>query len=207
MFRVIDNDFLFVDRQKFKVYKIDGKKGFKDEQVTRFVISNGMLKSEAFSASGNFVSSINEEFEIDGQGIVIEMFGFKMTEQSLSVFNKEVPGNLSYIDGCSNSVLIPPPRNGDPCLNYLYFPPGIDQTFHVHPSVRIGMIFSGSGIAELKNKTYELKPFTPFILDRFCLHRFKTDDSSMSLIAFHPDSDDGPTDEFNPMKTRTYISK
>lgn len=207
MFKIIDKSFLFSDRHKFQIHRIEGDVHFSDDQTTRFVIFNGTLRSKSFSSTGNFVSSINEEFELDGQGIVIEMLGYKMSEQTVSVFNKEIPGNLSYIDGCSNSVLVPPPRNGEPCLNYLYFPPGIDQTFHVHPSVRIGMIFSGNGIAELKDQTYILKPFTPFILDRFCLHRFRTEDSHMSLVAFHPDSDDGPTDEHNPMKTRTYISR
>jgi hypothetical protein len=28
----------------------------------------------------------------------------------------------------------------------------------------------------------------------------------MSLAVFHPDSEDGPKDEANPMKTRTYIN-
>lgn len=207
MFRIIDKDFLFSDRHKFQIRRIEGDACFSDEQTTRFVIFNGTLRSKSFSSSGNFVASINEEFELDGQGIVIEMFGYKMSEQTVSIFNKEIPGNLSYIDGCSNSVLVPPPRNGEPCLNYLYFPPGINQTYHTHPSVRIGMIFSGNGIAELKDQTYILKPYTAFILDRFCLHRFRTEDSHMSLVAFHPDSDDGPTDEHNPMKARTYISR
>ena len=41
-------------------------------------------------------------------------------------------GRLSYIDGCSDSVLVSMPRMGDPVLNYLHFPTGIYQTQHTH---------------------------------------------------------------------------
>jgi len=38
-----------------------------------------------------------------------------------------------------------------------------------------------------------------------CLHSFFTFDESMDVLAWHPDSDFGPTDENHPMKNRTYI--
>jgi quercetin dioxygenase-like cupin family protein len=91
----------------------------------------------------------------------------------------------------------------------LYFPSGVDQTFHTHPSLRVGIIVSGRGIAEYYEgiilKTTRLNPGDSFVLDRHTRHRFRTEDSIMSIIAFHPDSEDGPRDEYNPMKARTYI--
>lgn len=50
----------------------------------------------------------------------------------------EKTGRLKYIDGCTDSLLIPPVKKGDPCLNHLHFPVGIEQTMHTHPSIRIG---------------------------------------------------------------------
>ena len=37
------------------------------------------------------------------------------------------------------------------------------------------------------------------------LHSFRTTSDIMDIIAFHPDSDTGPTDENHPMINRTYI--
>ena len=57
----------------------------------------------------------------------------------------EQVGRLKYIDGCTDSLLIPPVRKGDPCLNHLHFPIGINQTMHTHPSIRIGLVYRGAG--------------------------------------------------------------
>lgn len=54
--------------------------------------------------------------------------GFRGLDQ---VGKSESRGRLSYIDGCTDTLLIMPPRLGDPCLNYLHFPVGIDQTQHL----------------------------------------------------------------------------
>jgi hypothetical protein len=54
-------------------------------------------------------------------------------------------GRLRYIDGCTDTVLVPPVRRGDPCLNALYFPPHTRQTQHVHPSLRAGVVIAGAG--------------------------------------------------------------
>jgi hypothetical protein len=51
----------------------------------------------------------------------------------------EERGRLRYIDGCTDSLLVPPVRLGDPCLNGLWFPMGTVQTMHSHPSVRVRM--------------------------------------------------------------------
>eukprot|EP01062_Namystynia_karyoxenos_P054535 TRINITY_DN44957_c0_g1_i2.p1 TRINITY_DN44957_c0_g1~~TRINITY_DN44957_c0_g1_i2.p1 ORF type:complete len:193 (+),score=23.69 TRINITY_DN44957_c0_g1_i2:71-649(+) len=43
----------------------------------------------------------------------------------------EPVGRLRYIDGCSATVLSPPPRLGDPCLNYRI---GADSAHAPHPA-------------------------------------------------------------------------
>ena len=123
--------------------------------------------------------------------------------------HREELGRLSYIDGCSDSLLVYPPRLGDPTLNYLYFPPGIDQSFHTHPSVRIGCVIQGEGKASLRDKEIDLLPGIMFALEEKELHRFRTSASGdvMKIIAFHPDGDWGPTDENHTMLNRTYIAE
>jgi quercetin dioxygenase-like cupin family protein len=120
-------------------------------------------------------------------------------------------GRLSYIDGCSDSLLVYPARLGDASLNLLYFPPGINQTFHRHPSMRLGCVIDGKGFSEVgESNSVELSALTNE--DSFGLiaqerHRFKTTDSSMTVVSFHPDGDWGPTDHNHIMVNRTYQDK
>jgi hypothetical protein len=123
----------------------------------------------------------------------------------------EQRGRLSYIDGCSDSLLIYPARLGDASLNLLYFPPGISQTFHRHPSIRLGCVIQGEGYSEHgennKLETNALVDGISFCLSEQERHRFKTTESSMTVIAFHPDGDWGPTDHNHTMLNRTYLDK
>ena len=46
--------------------------------------------------------------------------------QGLDLVGKVEPtGRLAYIDGCTDTLLISPPRKGDACLNHLHFPKNI----------------------------------------------------------------------------------
>lgn len=121
----------------------------------------------------------------------------------------EEKGRLTYIDGCSDTILVYPSRLGDPSLNLLYFPTGIDQSFHTHPSIRVGCVIDGFGISEMGDKNKEISSNLNygdlFYLDQQQRHRFKTVESSMTVIAFHPDGDWGPTDHNHAMINRTYL--
>ena len=178
-----------------------------------WIMSDGgkaTLDNEMAINSATWVSSGHQHVNVQGPALVIDNPGFAFSETKVASFKSGELGQLSYIDGCSNTNLVDPMRNGDPCINYLYFPPGIDQTWHTHPSVRVGYILSGQGYACIKNGDAEeeltLTPGKMFILHRHAKHRFRTDgDQHMSLMVYHPDSEDGPRDENNPMKSRTYI--
>ena len=117
----------------------------------------------------------------------------------------EPTGRLKYIDGCTDSLLVPPVMLGDPCLNQLYFPPGIDQTQHTHPSMRVGMVVNGSGVCVTPREVIALTPGQVFVIPADGLHSFRTDESPMTVIAYHPDSDFGPTHENHPMINRTIV--
>lgn len=122
----------------------------------------------------------------------------------------EQSGRLVYIDGCSDSLLVYPPRLGDPSLNLLSFPPGINQSFHIHPSIRLGVVISGEGYSNVRTHGVEsaiaLTPGTAFCLDEREMHRFRTEGKPMIVIAYHPDGDWGPTDQNHTMLNRTYLS-
>ena len=81
----------------------------------------------------------------------------------------------------------------------------VNQTFHTHPSIRLGIVANGRGYSTLKGQEISLEPGDSFFLDVDELHRFRTVDEGMTVIAYHPDSDWGPTDEVHPMLNRTVI--
>jgi quercetin dioxygenase-like cupin family protein len=117
----------------------------------------------------------------------------------------EHTGRLTYIDGCSDTVLVAPVVRGDPCLNLLVLPAGTRQTDHHHPSDRIGLVLSGHGTCVVGGpaERHELGPGVVFSLPAGATHRFETTTSALRLVAWHPDSDVGPTEDDHPMLNRT----
>lgn len=117
----------------------------------------------------------------------------------------EEHGRLRYIDGCTDSVLIAPPRRGDPCVNHLHLPPGTRQSEHHHPSLRAGIIARGEGRCVTPAGSLPLSAGQCFVLREGVRHGFHTDRSSLDVLVVHPDSDTGPTDEDHPMRNRTFL--
>lgn len=117
----------------------------------------------------------------------------------------ELSGRLRYIDGCSDTLLIAPPMFGDPCLNLLHIPPGTHQTEHTHPSLRVGIVVDGSGICRTPDGETALTAGLIFAIRSGGKHSFHTGDSSLRIVAWHPDSDFGPTHERHPMLNRTFV--
>lgn len=159
----------------------------------KFPLYNGMYfcVPGAFSIAGSF-------------GMVIERRGVR------GVFTTGGPiepwGRLNYIDGCTDSLLIPPVIFGDPCLNALYFPPNIDQTQHTHPSIRCGIIVRGRGQCITPDGETDLVPDMLFVIPKDGVHRFRTPyGQPMTVIAYHPDSDFGPKHQEHPMINRTIV--
>ncbi|MEM7600618.1 MAG: cupin domain-containing protein [Verrucomicrobiota bacterium] len=138
-----------------------------------------------------------------GSGIVIIRHGFH------GFFHiggpAEKTGRLRYIDGCTDSLLIPPVLLGDPCLNLLHIPPHTHQTQHTHPSFRAGIIVSGTGECVTPETSHTLFAGLSFVIEENGRHSFHTGGEPLRVIAFHPDSDFGPTHETHPMINRTYI--
>lgn len=118
----------------------------------------------------------------------------------------EREGRLRYIDGCTDTGLIAPLRQGDPCLNALFFPPGILQSAHTHPSHRIGVIVDGHGWCHTAGERLAMQQGMIFVLPPDVVHHFETDATGgMRIVVAHPDSDVGPTDEVHQMKRATIL--
>ncbi|MBI1824823.1 MAG: cupin domain-containing protein [Planctomycetes bacterium] len=118
----------------------------------------------------------------------------------------EKKGRLRYIDGCSDSLLCCPPVIGDPCLNHLHFPGGIDQTQHTHPSLRAGIVAKGEGWCITHQGKTQLETNLIFVIPTDASHSFKTEAGQcMDVVPYHPDSDWGPSHEEHPMVNRTLV--
>ena len=118
----------------------------------------------------------------------------------------EDAGRNRYIDGCSASLLVMPPRQGDPCINHLHIVSGTVQTEHHHPSDRIGMVVRGRGLAHHEaGPPMVLYPGRAWKLFAGERHRFETREESLDVLVFHPDSAWGPTDQAHQMLDATII--
>lgn len=115
----------------------------------------------------------------------------------------EPQGRLRYIDGCSDTLLVCPPRVGEPCLNHLHIPPHTRQTAHHHPSVRLGAIARGSGWCVTEHGRHRLEAGLAWHIPAGLVHAFHTEEAALDVLAWHPDSDFGPRDEDHPMINRT----
>jgi hypothetical protein len=117
-------------------------------------------------------------------------------------------GDLWYIDGCRDSILVAPRVRGMPVLNFLHVPAGVHQTMHTHPSTRAGVILEARRAwCETTTNHYDLVAGSVFFLPKNGRHKFRTADGDgmLRLIAFHPDSADGPTDDDHAMLNRTMV--
>jgi len=160
----------------------------------------------------NAAFAVNEHFTIKcgkGTAVVIEYMGLHLLESRFYVQNKLGMGNLSYIDGGTNTTAVNPGRLGDPVVNYVHFPAGMKQTLHTHPSHRVGMVLQGRGLIELDDGEFPLKQGDVFFMQRNVLHNFTCpyENEDVVLFVFAPDSGTGPTDEVNPLKIRTYVGQ
>ena len=185
----------------------------KNSTIYGFCISGSMTVSDSKTVMPNEFFSISSRYAsstivVSGVGVCIIKHGY----HGQNVFGGpiEPQGRLCYIDHCSDSLLVYPPRMGDPSLSSLHFPPGIVQTFHTHPSFRLGIVAVGRGYAESRNwngSTYkhDLTPGAVFCMEEQEVHRFVTEDSNLIVISFHPDGDWGPTDHDHTLLNRTYM--
>lgn len=208
-------EFFYSSECLFINSKIDLIKRFKNVTVygvslgkTKIRYQDSILNTEAESYFSLNITTLTKMFSIEPSQEGVALFirhGFIGLNQV--GLNCEKSGRLTYINGCTDSTLIFPPRFGDPSLSLLSFPEQTEQAFHRHPTLRFGVILEGSGIAEFKKKKYTLQKHDIFCIDENEAHRFKTANKGMRLIAYHPDSDFGPKDNNHAMLNRTFLKE
>lgn len=168
----------------------------------RFAETSIGLKSGAYFAVHGFSLNAGEGFR--GQGIVVEIQNNACLEMVGGPI--EGKGRIPYTNGCTDTVLISPPKKGDACLNLLHIPPGVKRAAeHTHPSLRVGYIVRGGCICHTENGDLLLKSGMCFYILENTKHAFETTESEMLAVAWHPDSDFGPTRDDRPMLNRTII--
>jgi len=203
------------DRWPLRITKINSGeiKGFNPQGTAYVMLNNATFTGEESSFRKiNGALCLNNMFTVDcqtgGNGVVIEYDGLKLSENRYYIQTELGMGNLSYMDGGTNTTAINPGRLGDPVINYVHFPAGMTQTLHTHPSHRVGMVLKGRGRVELDSSNFELKPGDVFFMQRNVLHNFTCPyNEDVVLFVFAPDSGTGPTDEVNPLKIRTYVGQ
>jgi hypothetical protein len=151
-----------------------------------------------------FVASGPLKLKATGQSTFTERIGYRALFQIGGPVEAE--GRLTYIDNCRTSLLISPARIGDPCFNLLTFPPNIIQSQHIHPTIRVGVVVSGRGNCITPGAKIPLMPHQWFFLNEGSQHSFESSSEGLKIVAFHPDSDWGPSDQVHPMLNRTYLT-
>lgn len=212
----LKGEFETQDRWPLKATKIEQgqSRNFAATRGTYYImLQNASYRGPQISLDNvNAALAVNNYFTItanEGTAVVIEYLGIHLLESRYYVQNNLDLGNLSYIDGGTNTTAINPGRLGDPVVNYVHFPAGMTQTLHTHPSHRIGMVLKGLGNVELDDGDFALKTGDVFFMRRNVLHNFRCpyENEDVVLFVFAPDSGTGPTDEVNPLKIRTYIGQ
>lgn len=167
---------------------------------------------DGYSVNGkNFAGQTTKQFTVYDDSTIahIKFYGLSMNDERLFIPEDKSTGNLSYMDGGTNTTAVNPGRLGLPVINYVHFPAGMKQTLHTHPSQRIGLILSGKGEIELDNDVmFPIKEGDCWVMERNVLHNFMCNQGEdVTLFVFSPDSGTGPTDEINPLKVRTYVGQ
>lgn len=190
---------------------VNETKKFNRSSSTHFgFISKGSakltVKNSSYKLIENMFFCCSSRFSLKAEhALVIERLEYQGCFQIGGPVEKV--GRLEYIDGCKSSLLVFPNRLGDPCLNLLTFPPNTKQSQHTHPTIRTGIINYGSGVCLIGKKEIPLKKDDVFYLPANQSHSFHSGPRGLSVIAYHPDTDWGPTDQRHPMLNRTFLNK
>jgi len=174
-----------------------------------FIVYSGRLEVTVdhhhFELGAGFFGSFPGRIHVQGEGqaLIVSQSGYRGT--TLLGGPVEDRGRLLYLDGCTNSLLLSPPIDGDPCLNFLHLPAHVSQTPHTHSSLRAGLILSGNGQCETEQGVLPFEEGMVFVIPPGVLHSFQSAEQALRIVIFHPDSDTGPTDTNHTMLNRTLI--
>jgi mannose-6-phosphate isomerase-like protein (cupin superfamily) len=133
--------------------------------------------------------------------------GYMPEDKTSGIVTKTV---LPYVNGCSTKQIFPPDRLGDPTLQMLNMPPhSSEQVHHIHSTVRVVYVLSGSGRSVVgmdgKEVIENLYPGKSLVLEPMCPHHFETDEESLIVIPLHVFSSVGASESNHPMFNGTHL--
>ncbi len=188
-----------------------------------YVVSGTVFAHQNDRPLGDFTAgkyfALNGFIDIGGKTddalvVVINRAGYRRGDD---IGNAPDNPQMEYLNGCQDTSLTAPDRNGAPCTNLLFVNPGTKQDAHIHPSDRIGVVIDGTAICSTFEfggasessqqlwKEQTMKKGDLFLLPAGKLHRFTTGADPLTVFTFHPDSaTDSAAD--NPMMLGTIRS-
>ena len=172
--------------------------------VTEGVVSATLGELNCLLPPAHYLATPGSGSLQGGHALVIVQRGYRNVRQFGGPL--EPVGRLRYVDGCSDTLLVCPPRLGEPCLNHLHIPAHTRQTEHHHPSLRIGVIARGAGVCHTPLGDIALSAGMGWLIPAGLLHSFSTNEQALDVFAWHPDSDFGPADQDHPMINRTLFA-
>jgi len=211
--RDIWNYDITVFRNKFDVYNFEdtiGTSYFMGKDCSVKVNGGYSVEHNTFTGQTNKDFTAKVDYHKENSVFAhIRFYGLSMNDDRLFIPHGNPCGNLSYMDGGTNTTASNPGRLGLPVVNYVHFPAGMQQTLHTHPSQRIGLILKGKGEIELDHgQIFPISEGDCWVMERNVLHNFMCNQGEdVTLFVFSPDSGTGPTDEVNPLKVRTYVGQ
>jgi quercetin dioxygenase-like cupin family protein len=175
--------------------------------TTFVVVARGALEVDGYRVGAGMYACAPAPATFSGRGCRALLATVKRYQGIFALGGPvEKTGRLRYIDGCTDTGLIQPLKRGDPCLNALFFPVHTRQTPHYHPSHRIGTVLDGEGLCHHGDKVTPMRPGDMWLIPAGCWHWFETGKHSLRVVAFHPDSECGPTDETHQMLDATLVA-
>lgn len=212
MFHYFEDSTAFYSRNNYQLIKTSDDIELNiDGDTTSFLISLDYdVKYDGEELKPHYILTTCYRAPISGGGPKIIIVAPKKNHRPEQTIEIPEKGSYQYIDGCTDSLLVPPIFKGEDCVNSLYFPVNVEQTMHTHPSLRIGVVLAGYGTCFYERDGVVLsEPLYAggcFYLPANVKHCFHTKESPMTIIAYHPDSNVGMTDESHPMLNRTLIN-
>ena len=176
--------------------------GFVGEGGAVLKLVSGPLNSSSYPLCSGMWFSSSDPVCVYGNAVVIE----ESTASPLFQVGGPVEshGRIAYMDGITETQILRPSKDGEPCLNFMHFPRNCMQTPHYHTEARVIIVAKGSARYTNSKGTRLLREGDVLEVHPYDDHSFETQSEECTLITWHPASE-GPTDEDNPMTKATFV--
>lgn len=179
---------LITDRFNAQVILSREEKTYEKTLGSHFVFGlDAELDSENFYVKGNFAASINEGFKVTGTHLIIQAFGYTAPAQQF-VKLPEGPFLGDHVRADGRSCLSKFFDTGaGPLVEYLFLPHGKLLPEEQGYSCRVGFVIGGEALLHHEPKASILSAGTAFILQRYEMYHFQTNENPLGVLFFNCD--------------------